>query len=140
MNLVSPAVPTGKPGRPKNPERVIHADLDYATVHKTREGGRVVKVERRVVFGSEHSVYARLEDSPSHTINIRLCRTIQSALAAVGRTFGAQISHLRALVALASGQVRHLRGLLQFDSPPRNAQLRQGSDISAQAPPLWRQT
>ena len=66
--LVPPA-PTGKPGRPKNFERVIDADLDYATVHKTRERGRVVKVERRVVFGSEHSVYERLEDSPSHTIN-----------------------------------------------------------------------
>lgn len=52
-----PPPPTGKPGRPKNPERVVDADLDYATVHKSREGGRVVKVERRVVFGSEQSVY-----------------------------------------------------------------------------------
>jgi len=52
--------PTGKPGRPKNPERVIDEDLDYATVHKTREGGRVVRAERRVVFGSERSVYERL--------------------------------------------------------------------------------
>jgi hypothetical protein len=31
--LVPPA-PTGKPGRPRNPEQVINADLDYATVHK----------------------------------------------------------------------------------------------------------
>ncbi len=64
-----PVMPTGKPGRPRNPERVVDADLDYATVHKTREGGRVVKVERRVVFGSEQSVHERLEGSPSHTIN-----------------------------------------------------------------------
>ena len=33
-----PAVPTGKPGRPSNPQRVIDADLDYAIVHKTRQG------------------------------------------------------------------------------------------------------
>jgi len=64
-----PPAPTGKRGRPKNPERVIDEDLDYATVHKTREGGRVVQVERRVVFGSERSVYERLRHSPSHTIN-----------------------------------------------------------------------
>jgi hypothetical protein len=28
-----PSTPTGKPGRPKNAEQVIDADLDYATVH-----------------------------------------------------------------------------------------------------------
>lgn len=66
--LVQPE-PTGKPGRPRSPERVPDADLDYATVHKTREGGRVVKVERKVVFGSERSVAGRLEKSPSRTVN-----------------------------------------------------------------------
>jgi IS1 family transposase len=64
-----PTVPTGKPGRPRNPERVLDADLDYATVHKTREGGQVIKVERKVVYGSEASVLERLEKSPSQTIN-----------------------------------------------------------------------
>jgi hypothetical protein len=64
-----PPEPTGKPGRPRSPERVIDADLDYATVHKTREDGRVVRVERRVVFGSQQSVRERLESSPSQTIN-----------------------------------------------------------------------
>jgi hypothetical protein len=33
-----PPEPTGKPGRPRNPERVINADLVYATFHKTRQG------------------------------------------------------------------------------------------------------
>jgi len=62
-------VPTGKPGRPRNPERVIDSDLDYATVHKTRQGARVIKVERKVIHGSEQQVLARLENSPSQTIN-----------------------------------------------------------------------
>lgn len=66
--LVAPA-PTGKPGRPCNPERIIDADLDYATVHKTRHGAQVIKVERKVVYGSEQSVLARLDKSPSQTIN-----------------------------------------------------------------------
>ena len=64
-----PPTPTGKPGRPRNPARVVDADLDYATVHKTREAWRVVQVERRVVYGSELSVQQRLADSPSQTIN-----------------------------------------------------------------------
>ena len=63
------SVPTGKPGRPLNPERVIDADLIYATVHKTRQGMKVVKVERNVVHGTEQQVLKRLDDSPSHTIN-----------------------------------------------------------------------
>jgi len=66
--LVPPA-PTGKPGRPRSPERVLDADLDYATVHKRREGGRVIEVERKVVYGSESGVLERLAQSPSQTIN-----------------------------------------------------------------------
>ena len=61
--------PTGKPGRPCNPERIIDADLDDATVHKTRQGAQVIKLERKVVYGSEESVLARLDKSPGHTIN-----------------------------------------------------------------------
>lgn len=64
-----PRQPTGKRGRPKSPLRVRDCDLDYATVHKTREKGQVVKVERRVVYGSAASVQQRLEHSPSQTIN-----------------------------------------------------------------------
>ena len=61
--------PTGLPGRPRSPEKVIDASLDYAIVHKTRENGRVVKVEKNIVYGSEERIKARLHDSPSNTIN-----------------------------------------------------------------------
>ncbi len=64
-----PPVPTGKPGRPRKPELVIDNDLDYATVHKTRQGAQVVKVERKVVHGSEQNILARIVQSPSHMIN-----------------------------------------------------------------------
>ena len=43
---------TGKPGRPAGPRVVPPAALRYATVHKTREKGRVVKVAPRAVFGA----------------------------------------------------------------------------------------
>jgi len=64
-----PAPATGKPGRPRKPRQVIDADLDYATVHKTRQGAQVVKVERQVVYGNEQRILERLEESPSQTIN-----------------------------------------------------------------------
>jgi hypothetical protein len=42
---------TGKPGRPAGPRVVPPEGMAYGTVHKTRENGRVVKVETRTVFG-----------------------------------------------------------------------------------------
>ena len=53
----------GARGRHPNPVRVPPEDLTYATVHKTRENNRVVKVEARVVYGTEEAVQAALERS-----------------------------------------------------------------------------
>ena len=64
-----PQAPTGRPGRPRKPEKLVDEDLDYATVHKTREKGRIVKVETKIVFGSEERINKRLRKLPSKTIN-----------------------------------------------------------------------
>ena len=61
--------PTGRRGRPRRPEKIIDKALDYATVHKTREKGRVVKVETKVVFGSKKRIEKKLTELPSNTIN-----------------------------------------------------------------------
>jgi len=61
--------PTGQPGRPRNPEKIIDENLDYATVHKTREKGRIVKVETKVIFGSSARIEKRLEQLPGNKIN-----------------------------------------------------------------------
>jgi len=53
-------VRTGRPGRPKKPVKVLPEELKYATVHKDRENGRVVKVETGVVFGTLVAVLAAL--------------------------------------------------------------------------------
>ena len=42
---------TGTPGRPAGPRVVPPAGMTYGTVHKTREQGRVVRVEARTAFG-----------------------------------------------------------------------------------------
>jgi IS1 family transposase len=54
---------TGKPGRPAHPHQVPPKDLNYATVHKTREKGRVVKIDFRVIFGTVATVMAALAAS-----------------------------------------------------------------------------
>ena len=61
---------TGRPGRPRLPYYKPWPTLKYATVHKTREKGRVVKVAFRVVFGTKRSVTAALKRSKvSNQIN-----------------------------------------------------------------------
>jgi hypothetical protein len=58
-----PPPPRHGPGRPPKPVKVPPPGLKYATVHKTRENGRVVKVEPRVVFGTIVAVLAALAAS-----------------------------------------------------------------------------
>lgn len=61
--------PTGRRGRPRKPEKVVNANLDYATVHKTRDKGRVVKVETKIVYGSKERITNRIKQLPGKTIN-----------------------------------------------------------------------
>lgn len=59
---------TGRPGRPKKPRKVLPKKLKYATVHKKRQNGRVVKVTTRVVFGTVAAVMAALALSLVSTV------------------------------------------------------------------------
>lgn len=62
--------PTGKRGRPKGSRRMPAEGLKYATVHKRRRRGRVVKIDLRVVFGDKAEIKAAIEASAvSNTIN-----------------------------------------------------------------------
>jgi hypothetical protein len=61
MEVVPPR--TGKPGRPQASYKVAPPELQYATVHKTRETGRVVQVDVRVVLGTVLGVMAALAQS-----------------------------------------------------------------------------
>jgi len=60
----------GMRGRFPKQIKVAPPQLQYAVVVKTRQQGRVVKVDRRIVFGSEPAINHLLERSPvSQTIN-----------------------------------------------------------------------
>ena len=43
---------TGRPGRPAAPYKRVPKGLVYATVHKVREGNRIVRVQMRRIFGT----------------------------------------------------------------------------------------
>ncbi len=59
-----PTPPPREPGRPRiEPERRLPEGLTYATVHKHREGNRVVAVDRRLVFGTADKLEAALARS-----------------------------------------------------------------------------
>lgn len=64
---------TGKPGRPRNPYIESPQNLNYATVHKIRENGRVTDIEIKIVFGTEDSVRNALDKSSvSNQVNTSL--------------------------------------------------------------------
>lgn len=48
---------------------MVNDDLDYATVHKTRDKGRIVKVETKIVFGSKERIEEKINALPGKTIN-----------------------------------------------------------------------
>jgi hypothetical protein len=61
---------TGRPSRKMVPDKVPPAGLNYATVEKRREKGRVVEIVTRVVFGTMAAVQAVLAKSKaSRSIN-----------------------------------------------------------------------
>jgi hypothetical protein len=54
---------TGGPGRPRLAYRQVPAELVYATVHKVREGNRVVAVEERLIYGTKGQLEEALANS-----------------------------------------------------------------------------
>ena len=64
-----PVEKTGKRGRPQKHVKKINPEPDYATVHKTRVKGKVVKVERRIVYGDEKRIEEKIAEGPGKKIN-----------------------------------------------------------------------
>jgi hypothetical protein len=102
-----PVERTGKRGRPRNPQRIIDPELDYAVVHKTREKGRVVKVERRIVYGEESRIDEKIAQSPGNEINTSYVersngtlRQTNGHLRRKSQTFAKEMPHLKARLAV----------------------------------------
>ena len=55
-------VPYSGRGRPQNPIRVIDPDLKYAQVIKHKQNGRLVKIEKRVIWGTEEEIIDMIQE------------------------------------------------------------------------------
>ena len=64
-----PAEKSVRKGRPPKPVRRVDPELDYATVHKTRENWKVIKVERRIVYGDQKRIEEKIAQGPGKKIN-----------------------------------------------------------------------
>jgi hypothetical protein len=102
-----PIEPTGKRGRPRKPERKISSQLDYAVVHKTREKGKIVKVERRIVYGDEKRIDEKINLSPGKKINTSYIervngtmRQTDSHLRRKSQTFAKEMPHFKAKLSV----------------------------------------
>jgi hypothetical protein len=69
--IPEPPPPRRGPGRRrKQPRRVLDPDLRYAQVDQPREGGRVVEVCRRLIFGSTEVITEILGDKQINTSDV----------------------------------------------------------------------
>jgi IS1 family transposase len=107
FSTIIPFTPTGKRGRPRKGERVIDQALDHAVVHKAREHGKVTKVEKKVVFGSEERMRQRLSQCVSNSINTPYVersngtlRQIDASLRRKSLTFAKEMEYFAAKVGL----------------------------------------
>lgn len=108
------------------------AEINHATVRKERPGGRVVKVEKRIVRGSKKAVgAARARGSTAPTVNVNdaeRCHGTQRHFNArkarkvytfsKGLTFHVAVTWLCVVYYNFGGAVRTLRQKVQAD-PPR---------------------
>ena len=62
--------PTAKPGRPRNPCKKAPPGLLYATIHKTRENGIVVKVLQLRQYSMRIPCFLLLQPCPQNSLTI----------------------------------------------------------------------
>jgi len=66
-----PVEKTGKRGRPRKPRLIAPPGLNYVQVVKHRRKGRVIKIEKRLVFGTWEAVNQVIKESPvSNAVNV----------------------------------------------------------------------
>jgi hypothetical protein len=76
-------------------------------IHKTREKGRVIKVERRIVYGDEKRIDEKIMQSPGNKINTSyierangILRQTNSNLRRKSQTFAKKMPHFKARLAV----------------------------------------
>jgi hypothetical protein len=107
FSIQVPVLPTGKRGRHSKGELILDEELDYAVVHKTRENGKVIKVEQKVVYGNPKRIEQKLQKSVSNKVNTSYIersngtlRQLNSHLRRKSLTFAKEKDYFEAKIAL----------------------------------------
>lgn len=67
-------------GRPYISRKVVDPDLDYAVVHKTRKNRRIIRVEKKVIYGDADRIESRLKASGVRAINTSYVERLNATL------------------------------------------------------------
>ena len=116
---------TGKRGRPKKPKIVIDPELKYVTVHKTRENGKVVKVDRNIVFGDPDVINQIIKSSNvSNTINTSFIERANLTLRNHNKKLARKTLCFAKLKKALESQMNIIATYYNFSKPHRSLTLR----------------
>ena len=108
-------VPYRGRGRPRKPIRIIDANLKYAQVIKHKEGGRLVAIERRVIWGTEEEILDIIrQDGRGQTINTSYVESRNGNYRKDNKRLVRRSTCQSKVVALHDAQIDLLTGIYNF--------------------------
>ena len=132
-NYSQPEPPPEKRGRGRprlTPRRIIDAQLRYAQVDKRRQGGRVVEVRRRIIFGQEGDIDVILKASGCGSQintayverNNLTMRQNNGRLVRKALSFSKSVHYLQRHIALEDAVYNFVKPHLSLSRPIRNSE------------------
>ena len=120
---------TGKRGRPRKPKIAVDPEFKYVTVHKTRENGKVVKVERNIVFGDQNVIDQIIKKSEvSNTINTSFIERVNLTLRNHNKKLARKTLCFAKLKQALESQMNIIVAYYNFSKPHRSLTLRDEKD------------
>jgi hypothetical protein len=109
------AVPYGGRGRPRKPIRIIDENLKYAQVIKHKEGGRLIAIEKRVIWGTEEEIVDIIQqEGRGQTINTRYVESRNGNYRKDNKRLVRRSTCQSKAVALHDAQIDLLTGIYNF--------------------------
>ncbi len=109
------AVPYGGRGRPRKPIRMIDENLKYAQVIKHKEGGRLIAIEKRVIWGTEEEILDIIQqEGRGQTINTSYVESRNGNYRKDNKRLVRRSTCQSKAVALHDAQIDLLTGIYNF--------------------------
>jgi IS1 family transposase len=109
------AVPYSGRGRPRKPIRVIDENLKYAQVVKDKEGGRLVEIEKRIIWGTEEEILEIIQqEGRGQTINTSYVESRNGNYRKDNKRLGRRSACQSKDMAVHDAQIDLLTGIYNF--------------------------